>query len=363
MRTIGRDHSRLFGFLLWAAACSPTAAPSAPSLVQAPELSASRRGDDDFPLYGLGSRHDHHDCDERGFRAFDFWLGNWNVYGQDGQLGGTNSVTREVEGCAIEEHWTDAAGGRGRSINTFDAGTGKWNQLWMDASGLAIYLEGESAPGQMSMSGDTPKFINGPIITNRITWSRLAANRVRQYWEISEDGRMTWTPAFDGDYRREHEFHPATEVPNAVACEPAGRVRYHWFDFIVGSWDLREAGDRGRELGRLEVTKDLSGCLLEWRFRGREGYSGKAFAAFHFPSLQWHRTWIDEDGVRLGLKGQLEGTSMVFTGSRAVKHGRTQLVRATWEPVDANQVTERWETSDDDGTTWERALEVVLSRR
>jgi hypothetical protein len=54
---------------------------------------------------------------------------------------------------------------------------------------------------------------------------------------------------------------------------------------------------------------------------------------------------------------------MVFTGTRVTRHGRTQLLRATWEPVDANQVTERWETSDDEGTTWETALEAVLSRR
>jgi len=362
MRTTGRDHTTLFGFLLWAAACSPTASPSAPSLAQVPEVSTSRHQADDFPLYGLGSRHGHRDCDERGFRAFDFWLGNWNVYGQDGQIGGTNSVTRELEGCAIEEHWTDRAGGRGRSLNTFDAGTGKWNQLWMEATGLAILLEGESAPGRINMSGDTPKFIGGPIITNRITWTRLAPDRVRQYWEISEDGRMTWVPAFDGDYRREPQFHPAAETPNTF-CESPARLRYHWFDFIVGSWEMREAGDKGRGLGQLEVAKDLSGCLLEWRFRGRGGYSGKAFAAFHFPSLQWHRTWVDEDGVRIGLTGQLVGTSMVFTGTRVVRHGRTQLVRATWQPVDANQVTERWETSEDEGTTWQSALEVVLSRR
>lgn len=352
----------LAGSLFWTIACSQGAPPSAPSVALASEDAANRHFGDDFPLYGLGDSRDHRGCDSRGFHAFDFWLGDWNVYVQDSTLGGTNSVTSELNGCALEEHWTDAAGGRGRSINTYDAGTGKWNQLWMDATGLAIFLEGESSPGQLSMSGDTPAFTGGPIIANRITWTRLSPRRVRQFWEVSEDGRATWTGVFDGDYRKERRFSPAAEAPQQ-ACVPPTRVRYHWFDFIVGDWEMREAGEHGRALGRLSVAKDLSDCLLEWKFRGRQGYRGTAFAAFHFPTLQWHRTWIDENGIRIGLTGQLEGGNMVFTGSRVVKPGRSQVVRATWEPVDPSTVKEHWETSDDDGANWETALEVVLTRR
>src|SRR5262245_43776676 len=120
--------------LVWNLACSSPSAPATPSLVLADGPAPELRNR--FPLYGIGSE-DEPGCDSKGFRAFDFWLGKWNVYGPDGQLGGTNSVTREVDGCAVEEHWTDQAGGRGRSINTYDAGSGKWNQLWMDATGLA----------------------------------------------------------------------------------------------------------------------------------------------------------------------------------------------------------------------------------
>lgn len=346
--------------VLWVLACNPGTVPTSPTTTLVTREASHRQYDDRIPLYGLGDAP-LDGCDSRGFRAFDFWLGNWNVYGQDGQLGGTNSVTSELKGCAIEEHWTDAAGGRGRSINTYDAGSGKWNQLWMDATGLAIILEGESSPGQISMSGDTPRFIGGPIISNRITWSRLSPRRVRQFWEVSEDGRQTWNPVFDGDYRKERSFTPTPETPNGF-CDSPARVRFHWFDFIVGDWELRDSDERGRSLGRLSVQKDLTGCLLEWNFHGHHGYRGTAFAAFHFPSLQWHRTWIDENGMRIALIGQLEGNNMVFTGTRVVKRGRNQMVRVTWEPVDEVTVSERWETSGDQGVTWAPALSLTLNR-
>jgi hypothetical protein len=42
----------------------------------------------------------------------------------------------------------------------------------------------------------------GATLTSRITWSKLERARVRQFWEVSEDGGKTWTPAFDGIYIR-----------------------------------------------------------------------------------------------------------------------------------------------------------------
>ena len=122
-----------------------------------PSVSADRRDIErglgravDLPLYGLGgSRAEGRGCREPGFSGFDFWVGRWNVYdpANGGGLGGTNIVTRELDGCAVEEHWTDVRGGRGRSLNTYDAGDGSWNQLWMDLNGLALIIQGSASRG------------------------------------------------------------------------------------------------------------------------------------------------------------------------------------------------------------------------
>ncbi|MDX2057921.1 MAG: hypothetical protein SFV24_08990 [Gemmatimonadales bacterium] len=329
----------------------PPAATDAPSLHLEAEPGV-------LPLYGLG-RSRQGGCEQADFRRFDFWIGQWNVFAAGApDPAGTNVVTRTLDGCAIEERWTDAAGGRGRSLNTFDRGTGRWNQLWMDFNGLALILTGTASSGAMTLLGDTPKGIGGPIITNRITWTAMGRDRVRQFWDVSEDGRQTWATAFDGDYQRARRVKAAAETVNPFC---ASRPRYHWFDFVIGDWTVSEASAPARPLGRLQVAKDVSDCLVEWRFKGR-GHEGKAFAAFHFPTLTWHRTWIDEDGVRIALTGTQVGAGMVMTGTRVVA-GSSQNLRASWTPVSADVVEEIWETSADGGATWAPARHFLLTRR
>jgi hypothetical protein len=316
------------------------------------------------PVYGLARpRADLRGCRARTYRGFDFWLGRWDVVdpATPDAVVGTDEVTRELGGCALEERWTDAQGGRGRSLNTYDAGTRQWNQLWMDHSGGALILSGPEREGIVTMAGDTPQFIGGPIITNRLTWSRGAGSNVTQVWEVSDDAWQTWTTVFTGDYRRRDRIQPAPEVLNPFCGSPT-RLRFHWFDFLIGEWDVRRDDAAGERLGALVVKKDVSDCLIEAVFEA-PGYRGKAFAAFHSPSLTWHRTWIDQDGVRIALAGVLVNGSMVMTGRRALAGGGGQDLRATWTPTAPSQVEERWEISTDGGASWLLDRRFILTSR
>ena len=71
-------------------------------------------------VYGLGAAA--HGCDAAPYRQFDFWLGHWDVF-TGTTLGGTNEVKSRVDGCVVEENWTSAGAGRGRSLNAYDAAT------------------------------------------------------------------------------------------------------------------------------------------------------------------------------------------------------------------------------------------------
>ena len=129
-------------------------------------------------------------------REFDFWIGDWDVYGPKGKQVGHNTITDMYGNGMLHEHWHGAGGVEGRSINGYDADRGCWHQTWMDGTGGVLLLDGGlrdeamvlEAPGQ------------------RITWTRLTDDpdgaEVRQVWESSEDGGETWTVAFDGRYRR-----------------------------------------------------------------------------------------------------------------------------------------------------------------
>lgn len=337
--------------------------PGSAEAVRLPAM-ADRGGPGALPLYGLARPSvSDRGCHGHAYRGFDFWLGRWDVYARipgdtAEKVVGTNAITSALNGCALEEHWTDALGGRGRSLNTYDAGTGEWNQLWTDATGLALIFAGKATEGRVVMMGDTPKGVGGPIITNRGTWTANGKDRVRQVFEVSSDSQATWAPMFDGDYRKAGTTSPAVEVLSQ-SCSPTNRARYHWFDFLLGTWQVRTGGATGKSIGTMSVKKDLSDCLVETVFEGME-YQGKAYSAFHFPSLTWHRTWIDQDGVRIALTGRLENDAMVMRGQRMVG-GMPQEIKATWQPISPKQVNETWEISTDGGTTWSTTREFSLT--
>jgi hypothetical protein len=131
-------------------------------------------------------------CASPDHRAFDFWVGEWEVFLPDGRQAGSSVIEARLNGCAIHESWTSATGGHGNSYNFLDAARGVWHQTWIDAQGNALYIEG-------GPQGDSMVLSDG---VNRITWTPLASGHVRQHWEVTQDEGATWTTAFDGEYRR-----------------------------------------------------------------------------------------------------------------------------------------------------------------
>lgn len=138
-------------------------------------------------------------CDADEHRQFDFWRGSWDVYA-DGELAGGNEIRPVAGGCALEESWSGAGGSRGTSLNYYDPDDGRWHQLWVGSGGLVLRLTGGLEDGSMVLEGE--RTAEGRRIRDRITWSPLGDGEVRQLWEVSPDGGESWSPTFDGRYRR-----------------------------------------------------------------------------------------------------------------------------------------------------------------
>lgn len=141
-------------------------------------------------------------CRADAYRAFDFWIGTWDVIGANGNVAGRNVITAGNNGCTIHESYSTPRGYTGQSINAFDASRNRWHQTWSDNSGLLLLLDGESPrPGVMVLQG-ARRDGQGREILDRITWTASADGSVRQHWENSSDGGTTWTTSFDGRYVR-----------------------------------------------------------------------------------------------------------------------------------------------------------------
>jgi len=155
------------------------------------------------------------------YRAFDFWLGDWEVYGnleKTGPMYGHNSITRTEQGCLIMEQWQGSRGSTGTSMNYYDGIIDQWVQRWVsgggtviDYSGGLISLADEKQAMQLTGKIFYASTKQQPQIRDfRGTWSPLDGGVVQQFFEESIDGGKTWNVWFNGFY-----FPLKEEVKNA----------------------------------------------------------------------------------------------------------------------------------------------------
>jgi hypothetical protein len=136
------------------------------------------------------------------FRAFDFWIGDWEVHGPNGAFAGNNSIEPAERGCLLIENWTSVSGGTGMSINYLDGQTGEWVQIWNAEGGSQIHIRGGMTDQGMLLVGTLHTVGNGKTVPFRGLWTQLEDGRVRQFFEQSTDDGATWTPWFEGFYSR-----------------------------------------------------------------------------------------------------------------------------------------------------------------
>jgi hypothetical protein len=137
-----------------------------------------------------------------------------------------------------------------------------------------------------------------------------------------------------------------SHMSSAIACTSA---EHRQFDFWLGSWEVftpdgKKAGDN-----RIEAIDD--GCALLERWRGRGGFSGTSLNSWDAASGQWRQHWVDNQGGLLRLAGRLDGARMVL---QAPEHPRQRI---SWTPLPDGAVRQLWETSKDDGATWQVAFD------
>jgi len=102
---------------------------------------------------------------------FDFWVGEWDVFGPEGPHVGTNGVT-VLFGGALAERWRGDRGVEGHSLNAYDAPADRWHQTWVDSTGGLLLLDGGLLDGAMVLEGTAPAEPGTAPEWQRITWRR-----------------------------------------------------------------------------------------------------------------------------------------------------------------------------------------------
>ncbi|MBT7951940.1 MAG: DUF1579 family protein [Gammaproteobacteria bacterium] len=139
-------------------------------------------------------------CDSPEHRAFDFWLGDWDVKTPDGKVAGSNSITKHYNDCVLREQYKTPKGFSGESFNTYDVGRKVWHQTWIDNANSLLLLEGGIRDGSMVLEGKTTS-TDAKVTLHRITFTPNDDGSVRQFWQ-STNAKGEWETAFDGIYTR-----------------------------------------------------------------------------------------------------------------------------------------------------------------
>jgi hypothetical protein len=319
-------------------------------------------------------------CQAEAYRQFDFWVGKWDVSGYPtGPLAGTNIITSELDGCAVLEHWKSIFGGRGRSLNAYDASTGRWSQMWVGGGGCPfanIFVEGGLEDGVMKMAGRREQ--PGGFLISQCPGAGSVV--------FAHADRIHWTALPNGDVVQQSVFANNADPLPTIVAPPVGGLRYvsvatvtpiaapegpsfcqfrpqaRHFDFMVGTWNVHQGNGEGTQ-GTATFSKDITNCLLEERFEGPGGYRGLSFNTFDAFTQKWYRTYVDNEGQRILMTGtlQLDGT-MVLTGTKNGSAGRSIEVRITWTSVSPTRFEQRWEYSKDQGATWQSGQQIVYTR-
>lgn len=142
------------------------------------------------------------------YRQFDFWLGEWDVFGKNGKKAGDSKISLILDSCIVLEEWISASSQQGliysgKSFNTYNRSSRQWQQTWVDNTGGSNeYLKGKFENNKMEFLTDPFYFKKDSLALRRLSFHKLSDEKVRQHGEISKDNGNTWTTEYDLEYRR-----------------------------------------------------------------------------------------------------------------------------------------------------------------
>lgn len=135
-------------------------------------------------------------------RRFDFWVGEWNVTpAGDTTVVGHSVIQLVSGGCALLENWTASNGTEGKSLNGYNSGLGHWQQFWIGQNGGVTEYRDSRWDGTTLVFRAHSRNAKG-IYEQRLSFTPLDSNTVRQLGEISTDGGKSWKTGYDFHYHR-----------------------------------------------------------------------------------------------------------------------------------------------------------------
>jgi len=288
-----------------------------------------------------------HPCPAPGTDDFDFWVGEWQLRRQTGELFATTVVSEELDGCVVMEDFINDNGNQARSMSTYDAATGIWHQIYQDnlignwrmAGGLdGVSMELES--DQQIFNFNTQTFQRRDAM---LTWTPAVGGTVTQ----TIVGTLAGTPLTFFDALYEPVSNPVRSQPRFFPFCQFVISGFRQLDFWLGDWEV--LAENGQRVGNATVITDLNGCMVQADFAGVNGLLRRSFMVYDFPTGEWYRYLAENSGEFVKLSGVWDGGALTLTGVDETASGESIEVRSVIRP-EGDEVVETWETKRAEGS-------------
>ncbi|MGV6801040.1 MAG: hypothetical protein ACWA5L_03875 [bacterium] len=154
-----------------------------------------------FSPLSAQAQHAKASCQTREYNHFDFWLGQWDVYGLDGALQGRNVISSEENGCLLVERWTSVQGATGQSYNYYNPASDQWRQVWISSS-VVIDYSGGMIGEAMVLKGQIDYRQSGKSYPFKGRWTpRDDGTVLQEFWQFNPEAEK-WDVWFTGVYRK-----------------------------------------------------------------------------------------------------------------------------------------------------------------
>ncbi len=229
-------------------------------------------------------------CSKPPFRQFDFWIGEWEVYGVKGAKAGDSKISLMLDSCVILEEWTSAGAQQGliytgKSYNSYNAATRQWQQTWVDNTGNTTeFLRGEGSEGKIIYYADKVGGTDGKTFMRRLTFTKLSNEKIRQFGERSDDGGTTWTTEYDLEYRKK-EINPVA-IADTLLKKMEVAYNKGEFEKIAAYYHTN-----GKVVGRSTEISGMANIITYWKSFAQMGGAWKlsTITAEKIDNQIWHK--------------------------------------------------------------------------
>ena len=196
----------------------------------------------------------------------------------------------------------------------------------------------------------------------RFHFARLLASQgeSRQAIRLLEEARRGGMRAYQA-LLQTPEFAPLQEDGDFVAIvekmKPCVGPEYRHFDFWLGEWEVTTP--QGQPAGSNRISQIQGKCVLLEEWTASSGGTGTSFNTFNTSKGVWQQFWVDAQGSVLELSGGLEDGAMVMRSDPEA----SPIHRITWTPRADGSVRQHWESSTDDGQSWNTAFDGIYRRK